>query len=53
MRLSVEVIINGEGADEVSSGCNGDDVAVLFPGGDREEPERLLLEASKPERLGD
>lgn len=54
MRLAVEVVVDGKGAEVVAgSGGSGDGVAVLLAGGDGEVAERFLLQALEVERLGD
>lgn len=54
VRLAVVVIVDDEGAEEVTGrgeGRNG--VAVLLAGGDREEAEGFLMVVAEMERLRD
>lgn len=55
MRLAVEVVVDGECAEEVTAlgGGRRDGVAVLLASGDGEVAERFLLLVEEAERLGD
>lgn len=54
MRLSVEVVVDGECAEEVTAlgGGRWDGITVLLAGGDGEVAERFLLLVEEAERLG-
>lgn len=52
MRLAVVIIVNGESPEIVTARRERDDVAILFPEGEREIPDSLLGDEMETERLG-